>query len=219
LHKPKPKPFFYEALMSDSKPVFDIDQHISIKLQSPEGLKELTLRFPTDAEWIERQRKRKIIIKQLGRGLSETIIPDSSEYDSELVMKLRAGEEPGIDGFEATRILEELSLAEVEEIEQDGNAFLVNLKVPGTVTIHAVKMPSAKDLFQYRRAFTRVLDLPYNKQQLTLNLNAAEELYKKLSESAEGYAGPVPINHQAAVIQAVVNKVESGFGVAGQENF
>jgi hypothetical protein len=39
-------------------------------------------------------------------------------------------------------------------------------------------MPSAKDVFDYRRTFTRVLDLPYNRQELTMSLAAASALHK-----------------------------------------
>jgi hypothetical protein len=35
---------------------------------------------------------------------------------------------------------------------------------------HLLKMPSAKDVFEYRRGFARVLDLPYNRQELIINL-------------------------------------------------
>ena len=54
-------------------------------------------------------------------------------------------------------------------------------------------MPSAKDVFEYRRSFARVLDLPYNRQELIINLAPAAALYKRLVESTEGYAGEVPI--------------------------
>lgn len=50
----------------------------------------------------------------------------------------------------------------------------------GGSTVHVLRMPSAKDVFEYRRAFPRVLDLPFNKQELTINLRAAGDLYKRV---------------------------------------
>lgn len=54
---------------------------------------------------------------------------------------------------------------------------------------------SIKDVFEYRRGFARVLDLPYNRQELVINLAPAGTLYKRLLLSTEGYAGEVPVIH------------------------
>src|ERR1700688_3720542 len=85
--------------------VFDGSRKILLKLLSSEGTREVTVRFPSDDEWIEYNRRRKIIIKQLGRGISETVVPDSGEADSVLFAKIRSGEGPEVDSFEANRIL------------------------------------------------------------------------------------------------------------------
>ena len=82
--------------MSENKPVFDGSRQVEIKLQSAEGTKTITVRFPTDAEWVERQRRRKIIVKQLGRGVSETVVPGSEDADAELLAKLRVGDGPEV---------------------------------------------------------------------------------------------------------------------------
>ena len=36
--------------MSENKPVFDANRQVEIKLQSAEGTKTITVRFPTDEE-------------------------------------------------------------------------------------------------------------------------------------------------------------------------
>lgn len=72
-----------------NKAVFDSGRQVEIKLQSAAGTKIVKVRFPTDEEWMERQRRRKIIIKQLGRGVSETVIPNSEDIDAALLVKLR----------------------------------------------------------------------------------------------------------------------------------
>jgi hypothetical protein len=38
--------------------MFDAKQTITIQLRTPEGVKPVRMRFPTDEEWIERQKKR-----------------------------------------------------------------------------------------------------------------------------------------------------------------
>ncbi|MBN2118512.1 MAG: hypothetical protein JW730_18205 [Anaerolineales bacterium] len=203
----------------ESRLVFDSAREIVIKLQSAEGVKAFKLRFPTDEEWERRARARRIVIKQLGRGKSETIIPDSAEFDAAFVAALSNGDDPEIDGYEATNILERISEAEVDEVETENGAFRIRLRVAGGVTTHVIAMPSARDMIKFRRAFAQVIDLPFNQQSLTINLAAAGELYQRLCREREGYADTVPIIHQAAVVKAAIDALEAGIGVAEPENF
>lgn len=199
---------------------FDTGRPISIRLRSAQGEKLVTVRFPTDAEWMERQRHRKVIIKQLGRGMSETTIQSSEEFDGSLVAKLRTeADGTEIDPFEATYILNELSQADVDDVSQEGSAFRVTIRVPGVMVEHLVAMPTARDVTQYRRGAARVIDLPYNRQRIDVNLTAAAELYARIKQETKGYAASVPIIHQAVVISAVVEALESGLGVADPANF
>jgi len=200
--------------------MFDAQQPISLNLRTPAGLKALRVRFPSDEEWTERQRRRKIIIKQLGRGVSETIIGRAEDADAELLAKIRLPEEAPVevDPFEASRILEQLSQAEVDDVVEAGDAFRVTLRVLGGTVSHVLRMPSAKDVFEYRRGFARVLDLPYNRQELTINLAAAGALYKKLLVSTEGYAGEAPIIHQAVAVKAAIDALEAGFEGSADPN-
>jgi hypothetical protein len=200
--------------------MFDAKQPITIHLRTPEGGKAVRVRFPTDEEWIDRQKNRKVIVKQLGRGVSETTIPDSAEADAALLAKIRLPEEnaPEVDAFEASRIIEQLSQADVDDVEQVGDAFRVTLRVLGGTVAHILKMPSAKDVFEYRRGFARVLDLPYNRQELIINLAPAAALFKKLLESSEGYSGEVPIIHQVVAVKAAIDALDRAFQETGDPN-
>jgi len=200
--------------------MFDASKPITIKLNTPEGVKPVRVRFPTDDEWIERQKRRKIIIKQLGRGVSETTIPDSAEADAALLAKIRLAEEdaPEVDAFEASRIIEQLSQADVDDVVQMGDGFRVTMRVLGGTVSHVLRIPSAKDVFEYRRGFARVLDLPYNRQELIINLAPAAALYKKLVESTDGYADDVPIVHQAAAVKAAVDALDGAFAEPSDPN-
>jgi len=201
--------------------MFDATKPITLNLRTPEGVKAVRLRFPTDDEWTERQRRRKVIIKQLGRGISETVVPNSEDVDAALLAKIRAEEQDAVevDPFEASRIIEHLSQAEVDDVVQTGDAFRITLRVLGGTVTHVLAMPSAKDVFEYRRAFARILDLPFNKQELTINLAAAGALYKKLARSVEGYAGEVPIIHQAVAVKAAIDALDATFQEDRDPNF
>ena len=200
--------------------MFDAKQPITIHLRTPDGVKPVRVRFPTDEEWIDRQKKRKVIVKQLGRGVSETTIPDSAEADAALLAKIRVpeGNAPEVDAFEASRIIEQLSQADVDDVVQEGDAFRVTLRVLGGTVAHILKMPSAKDVFEYRRGFARVLDLPYNRQELVINLAPAGTLYKRLLLSTEGYAGEVPVIHAAIAVKAAIDALDGMFQESGDPN-
>ncbi len=207
--------------METNTPIFDAARPVAMQLRTPEGVKTVRVRFPSDAEWTERQRRRKVIIKQLGRGISETAVPNSEDVDAALLAKIRVEEQEPVevDPFEASRIIEQLSQAEVDDVVQAGDAYRVTLRVLGGTVTHLIAMPSAKDAFEYRRGFARILDLPFNKQELTINLAAAGALYKKLARSAEGYAGEVTIIHQAVAVKAAIDALDAGFQEDRDPNF
>jgi hypothetical protein len=97
--------------METKTAVFDASRPVTVNLRTPDDVKTIRVRFPTDEEWIDRQRKRKVIVKQLGRGVSETTIPDSQDVDGALLAKIRVGDDDGpvVDPFEASRVIEQLS--------------------------------------------------------------------------------------------------------------
>ena len=206
--------------MEQTIPVFDAARPIALQLRTSAGVKTIRVRFPSDEEWTERQRRRKVIIKQLGRGVSETIIANGEDADGALLAKIRTPEDnaPEVDSFEASRIIEQLSQAEVDDVTQAGDAFRVTLRVLGGTVTHVLKMASAKDVTEYRRGFARVLDLPYNRQELTINLAAAGALYKKLITTTEGYAGDAPVMHQAVAVKAAIDALDAGFQEPGDPN-
>ena len=205
--------------METNAVVFDASRPIAINLRTPGGVKTVRVRFPSDEEWVERQRRRKVVIKQLGRGISETIVANGEEVDAALVAKIRTDPSPDIDAFEAAKVVEQLSTAEVDDVASEGDSFRVTTRVLGGSTAHVLTMPSAKDVFDYRRGFARVLDLPFGKQELTINIAPAGVLYKKLVTSTCGYAGDVPIIHQAVAVKAAIDAMDNAFAEDRDANF
>ena len=136
-----------------------------------------------------------------------------------MLAKIRTEEAPEVDAFEAQKVIEQLATCDVDDVVQAGDAFQVTLRVLGATTMHLLKMPSAKDVYQYRRGFARVLDLPFNRQELTINVRAAGDLYKKLLEGTEGYTGDVPIIHQAVAVKAAIDAIDASFQEDRDANF
>jgi len=194
-------------MTEENKRLFDLNRPIGIKVRTAKGIEMITVRFPTDEEWIERQQKRKLITLSLGRGTSETVVEDTDEIDAALLSKIRVGQDGvEVDGFEASTVFERLQRAElVGDISYSSGQFRLVLSIHGEITTtHVLRMPTAKEENQYRKSFLRPVDMQGSKQQTTINLGAAGELYKKLMVSVDGYAGGVPVVHQAIVIPAVM---------------
>ncbi len=205
--------------METNAVVFDATRPVAINLRGPDGVKTIRVRFPSDDEWAERQRRRKVIVKNLGRGVSETVIPNGEDIDAALLEKIRTEEGPEVDAFEAQKVIEQLATCDVDDVVLAGDSFRVVLRVLGGAVTHLLKMPSAKDVNTYRRGFARILDLPFNRQELTINVRAAAELWKKLIDATEGYAGDSPIIHQAVAVKAAVDALDASFQEDTDTNF
>lgn len=201
--------------------VFDATTPVALQLRTPGGVKTVRVRFPSDDQWAERQRRRKVIVKNLGRGMSETLVPNAEDVDAALLANIRIEEESPaeVDPFEAVKCIEQLAQSEVDDVVQAGDAFRVTTRVLGGATVHLLRMPSQKDVFEYRRSFLRVLELPFNKQEITVNLRAAGELYKKLIQATEGYVGDVPLIHQAVAVKAAIDALDMAFQEDREANF
>jgi hypothetical protein len=197
--------------MDTNAPVFDATRPVAINLRGPDGVKTVRVRFPSDDEWAERQRRRKVIVKQLGRGISETTTPSGEDIDAAMLAKIRTEEEPQVDAYEAQKVVEQLAICEVDDVVLAGDAYRVTLRVLGATTTVLLKMPSAKDVNEYRHGFARILDMQFSRTQLTINLRAGGDLFKKLVEATEGYAGDVPIIHQAVAVKAAIDALDASF--------
>jgi len=198
--------------------MFDAEQPITIKLNTPDGEKVVRVRWPSGEEWVERQRRRKVVVKQLGRGMSETLVPDSAESDAALLAKIRLDEGGPLDPYEASIVIDRLSQADVDEVERIGPHVRVKLRTVGGEVTHLLQIPSARDVIEYRRSFARVVDLPYNRQEITINLSPAGQLWDKLAQSTDGYSGAVPIIHKVVAVKAAIDAIEAGLDDGADPN-
>lgn len=195
--------------------VFDAAVQFDLKLRAPGGVKTVRVRFPSDAEWIEHQRQRKVFVRNLGRGRSETTVPGAEEADAALIGKIHESGDVEVDPYEAGQIVDRLQEGRVDDVISEGDDYRVRLRVfPGVIVSVVLGVPSARELFEYKRNFFRAVDMPHGKQEITIRLDAGAKLFDKLLKGSEGYVAAVPIIHKAAVLKAVVEAVES----VGQED-
>ena len=99
---------------------------------------ELRNALPADlTRWMDREGPFKqrlgvaFIVKQLGRGISETTIPNGEDIDAALLAKIRTEEEPEVDAFEAQKVIDQLATCDVDDVVPAGDSFRVVLRVLG----------------------------------------------------------------------------------------
>ena len=188
--------------------LFDAAQPIGVTLLSAGEQKKFSVRFPSDEEWIDRQRSRKLVTQDLGNGRSKRSVPDAESGDASLLKEIIQGESNGFDAYEAAAVIEQLEQAEVVGIDADAESksFRVSLKVPGAVvTTHSLRMPTLKQLAVYSRNVTSFVDCRFGKSEMTVNLNVSAELYDEhRSGDPQGYVvADIPAIHKHAVVGAV----------------
>jgi hypothetical protein len=203
--------------MAEQEKVFATSTLIEIKVMTPDGIVPVELRWPSDEEWSKRNGKRKILIRQLGRGMSETIPPDPSEADIDLYKTIAVNGAPPLTAPEAARILEAISLAEVVDVTLNGLDAMVELRVVSGTVHHHLKVPTTDQIFAWRRAAVHSLDLPYNVRQLKVTTEPGARLWDACSGSSEDYEGPVPAIHKDHAIRGLVEHMERALAPQGNE--
>lgn len=198
--------------------MFDSARPITLKLQTPDGPKAVSVRFPSDEEWTERQRARKIVTRSLGRGMSKSDVPGHEEVDEAFVRKVKT-DGPEIDCYEAMTIVGVLSRCDVTDVEREDGGYRVRMTVPGGETSVLLRMPTAREIYAFRREYVSAVELPHGKSSTSVNLEAAARLFDALAGESTGYAGPVPIIHKEAALVAMIAEFESGLGVSDDNLF
>ncbi len=187
-------------------PIFDAARPIKMRIHTPTGLRILSLRWPTDDEWLARENAKRIIFRALPDG-SEEMDFDSEEADADLVAKILT-EPAEIDSAEAVIVVERLIHVQVGEPTLEGSLFTVSLSVPGGLTNHVLRMPTAKERLKYRKSAFHVYHMPHKRRRQMMDLPFVSGLYKAMATKATGYANGVPVIHQSWVLGAVFDRIE-----------
>jgi len=195
--------------------MFDTTAEIMITARTGAGKQELLVRWPTDEEWSERARRRKILITRLGRGISETSI-DSGDSDLRVFEKIKQNGAPPLTPGEATRVFEVLAQCDVTDCRLEGDEALVELQVMGGMVSHRLRLPSADQVLALRRT-VRVLDLPYNKQELRIPLEPGAKLWDACGGQSADYTGPIPAIHKDTAIRAVIDYLDREVSATNEE--
>ena len=186
-----------------------------LPIPSPDGDKFVHVKTPDDQEWIELQRARPMLLKDLGRNQYEQTTQESPEADLRLYNAIRLDGSADLDEFEAGVVIRHLERFEVKGVERDGNEFVVTALTAGDAEfVFRLRTPSARDLFRHRKDRATSRTLQHGVSRINLHLAPSIELFDRYSQSGTDYSAA----WKAGVCAAVATAIEQLTG-GGAENF
>jgi hypothetical protein len=199
--------------------MFDSRLELGIKLPSPEGVKKVSVAFPSATDWYEWRRKKRITQRDLGRRSSQIDPSKPEQADVDLFRKIvRTAEDASpveVDESEAFFIVNKLAECEVtERPERDGNTFVLRLKIFGKLeTIHRLRVPTMREMMDYERQRSAVTFGQYGTQEIRINFQASAELYDRLVKEVTGYEHPdpkdIPVPHKAQIVNELLQELRA----------
>lgn len=193
--------------------MFTTPEQIEVQILGGGAPRKATVRMPSDHQWIERQRKRPIEVRQLGRGRSETKVRECREEDLRIYNEIRLGESPDLDQYEASALLANLARAESVAVERREDGYLLKIETVAGVFEAVLKGPSAKDWQIYTETRSRVIS-GRNTTDIYVNLSAGANLFDACA--LQPYS--VPIIWKAAAASALIDEIEASFAGDDQED-
>lgn len=192
--------------------MFDLKASIVVPLPGPEGHK-IEVSYPSDQQWIEWRRKKKVTQKDLGRRSFQIESAQPSTMDLQLINSVMQDKEnaPKIDEAEAYYILQRLMACECNSNpEREGSSYVIKLKVMGKLmTEHKLAIPTVKQMMDYERMRSSVTFGQYGQQEIRINFQAASDLYDALKVSTVGYKGDVPVPHKAEAVNVFLQELRA----------
>jgi hypothetical protein len=187
-------------------------QGLNVRVPNPP--KSAVLRLPTNQEMLGRLDQQKSIRRSIGRRKSQTEFVPNTKADLDLFNKIRldkGGAE--FDEFEAGNAISKLTSCEVTDCQRAGDEYQVTLRTPFGDTVHAVRIPTQRDITVYRRTVVSATDLPHGQEELRYRTEPAVDLYDSVVTKVEGYSASfkpadVPPHHKSAVVVELVQAID-----------
>jgi hypothetical protein len=191
--------------------MFSVSTILNVPFPSENGTPKVArVSFPSDDLWIKRSKKRRILVRNLGRNKSESQTYGAEEIDAEIFSNVRLEGSSDLDPADCVMLLDRLSECRVTELHHEGGSVAVHLQLPGEVeVIHRLRIPTSKEILDHRRQFGRVVELPNNQQSIVVDIGVTGALWDRLQREVEGYEGPVPIVHKAIATRAAIDAAEN----------
>lgn len=178
--------------------------------------KIVTVRYPTDDEWVKRVRAMKTLRKSLGRKRAEFTPSSTGAFDAELFKKIRSDNSMDLDEFESTNVIDRLDRTEVISTVREGRTYVSSFKTfGGSIVSHSLQIPSEKFVRKYYDQSGKTIFEARN-SEIRSFLEPSGPFYDERFEAATGYVVPegkqllecIPINHKSVIISEMLMAIQ-----------
>lgn len=174
--------------------------------------KMFRLRWPSDAEWIERSKKLRVRRPLQGDGEAES---NEHEVNAELLGKLLLeGEQPEFDGAEASAVIGRLLAVRGASVELDVDRARVEMVVVDQRLVHHLLLPTRAQQEDVRKRAVSVSRAGRRAEDLRMPIEPSAALYDSLFLRVEGYEGAetagaaaVPVVHKDAAMELLFREI------------
>lgn len=199
---------------------FDTQAHVVTHIQREDGRKEIEVRWPTDEEWLERNKGWSLKVQKLGRGQTTQDV-ESGPADLALYNKIRNGNSPDLSALEAQKLIANIEKCEVIEIDLGLDEAVIHmLVVKNKPVTHTLRIPTTAEIAAFQRTARKMsVDLPHGASRQRLPMSSSADLWEKCLRSTEGYANGVPIVHRDVAMRALIADCEREAEASDDEDF
>ena len=190
---------------------------VPIRLQACGGKStNVAIRWPTDNEWAEHARKRKVIMRMLGRGNSQTDV-DGAQADFNLAMAIKLDGVPDLTLGEAKTVIDLISKCDIHQVHMGDVEAEIELRVLTGHVKHVLKIPNMDQVIKFEKVNQSAILRANGIQDVRFNVAAVADLWDECGgRGTEGYKdGLVPNIHKdgafRGVIRAVQEEVSAGY--------
>lgn len=176
-------------------------------LRTAQGLADVVMRWPTDAEWIARHKGTHLQQRNMGRGVGLNDL-NTVQADAKLYEAIKMNGAPPLTPGEASYLIGHLAKCIVTNVELGATDAEVEMSVAGAEAKHTLRVPFMDEIQAFQRT-TKHMSLPNNVMEARASLEAGAALWDKCGGRVSGYEGPTPIIHKDAAIRAVIQAVEN----------
>jgi len=200
----------------EEKAVFDRSRTITVR--SKRIGKTVSVRFPTDEEVLQRDRKVRVIRKR-----ETTDVQGMEAANAELLDTIQEGGD-AIEESEASLIIDSVLKAEADEGTRSADTVTVPIRAFGGIaTEHELRIPNTTEERKHRRTAYGVIDRPYGAREIKTNGDAIKDFYDLLFKRVSGYAQntkeAVPLSLKVAAVLEMLRLINAADEEEDPANF
>jgi hypothetical protein len=126
---------------------FDTSKSFEVILDHISPEKRCSVRYPTDAEWCERSRRRRVV-RHLLSGKMVQVADNIRQLNVEMFEKIRLIDQvdPGLTEREITDVIDDLEVGRIASVTREGGLFRITFATLVCETVHVLRAPTIAEM-------------------------------------------------------------------------